>query len=400
MNALVTKLFYKDAIRAPIRLFKMVKTRFPKTKRKHIDEWLSNQVTTQVHKRHVRVKRKQYKPIISAFKNEKWFADVLYIKKVAGHNNMVKYLLTVVDVYSRQGYAIPMVNRDAESAKNAFLQMMEDMRVITVVNGRKKVTKVSNQPAVLQTDNGTEFVNSVVKAMLDEKGIIHDTVKVKDHKSQSIIERFNQTIKQNIEIFMTMNDTKKIIEALPTIVKQYNNTPHTLTGIKPNEVLESDPRIDSLNTRRIQGVAEPTHTFKVGDRIRIKLDKEDLSAKGADPNWTDEVFTIILKNIDSYRLEDKDKVPLKDSYMWYELLKIEETETNPFIHRPSTRALRSHTKELQEDNDQRITRSGLATGRDRKDERQKIKAKNIVPKSLRGLDDANIIPHKRSGHNV
>ena len=48
-----------------------------------------------------------------------------------------------------------------------------------------------------------------------------------------IIERFNKTLRDKIAKWVLMNNTKKYITALPSLVASYNTTIHSSTGLSP-----------------------------------------------------------------------------------------------------------------------------------------------------------------------
>ena len=51
-----------------------------------------------------------------------------------------------------------------------------------------------------------------------------------------IIERFNRTLRGRIDKYMTTNKTKKYIDVLNKLVKNYNNTVNSATGEIPNDL--------------------------------------------------------------------------------------------------------------------------------------------------------------------
>ena len=51
-----------------------------------------------------------------------------------------------------------------------------------------------------------------------------------------IIERFNRSLRGKIDKYMTTNKTKKYIDVLNKLVKNYNNTVNSSTGEIPNDL--------------------------------------------------------------------------------------------------------------------------------------------------------------------
>ena len=87
---------------------------------------------------------------------------------------------------------------------------------------------------------------------------------------------------------MTAISKNVYINKLDDIVKEYNNTYHTLIKMKPVDV-KDNTYIDFKKE-----VNDKNPKFKVGDRVRISKYK-NIFAKGYMPNWSEEIF-IIKKN--------------------------------------------------------------------------------------------------------
>ena len=78
---------------------------------------------------------------------------------IAKQNGGIRYLLTVIDVFSKFAWAIPVHSKDAKAITTAFGQML------TTANPR--------HPQRLQTDKGKEFFNSDFQALMKRHGIQH-----------------------------------------------------------------------------------------------------------------------------------------------------------------------------------------------------------------------------------
>src|SRR5436190_1358546 len=89
-------------------------------------------------------------------------------------------------------------------------------------------------PNLLHTDKGLEFKNKQFNAIMKKYNIkLYHT---ENEEKSSIIERYNRTQNERMKIYLELN--KKWIDILPKIVKEYNDTVHTTTKMKPNEVNE------------------------------------------------------------------------------------------------------------------------------------------------------------------
>ena len=101
---------------------------------------------------------------------------------IAWQNGGMRYLLTVINVFSKFAWAIPVHSKNAKAITEAFDQVL--------------ITAKPRQPHRLQTDKGKEFINSDFQALLKRYKIQHFASK-SDQKA-AVVERFNRTIKTRI----------------------------------------------------------------------------------------------------------------------------------------------------------------------------------------------------------
>ena len=115
--------------------------------------------------------------------NDQWQADLVDVSSLASSNAKHTFILTVIDVFSKVGYAQPLRNKEGRSITNAF-------KTILSTNGDKK-------PLSIQTDKGKEFRNKLFQAWADDQGIKLFTSEDDQMKSQ-IVERWNCTLKNKM----------------------------------------------------------------------------------------------------------------------------------------------------------------------------------------------------------
>ena len=81
-----------------------------------------------------------------------WQADLEDIQGIAKQNGGIRYILTVIDIFFKIAWAIPLCSKDAMAITAVFKQ------VLTAENPR--------HPQRLQTDKGKEFFNSDFQALM------------------------------------------------------------------------------------------------------------------------------------------------------------------------------------------------------------------------------------------
>ena len=111
-----------------------------------------------------------------------WQADLADMQGIARQNGGMRYLLTLIDVFSKFAWAIPVHSKDAKAITAAFGQ------VLTTANPR--------HPQRLQTDKGKEFFNSNFQSLIKRYGIQHFASE--SEQKAAVVEQFNRTIKTRI----------------------------------------------------------------------------------------------------------------------------------------------------------------------------------------------------------
>ena len=120
-----------------------------------------------------------------------WQADLVDVQALASQNRGFRYWWTCIDVLSRYAWVRPLKEKTG----------------LHVLRGFKSIFKQGRQADVLQTDEGTEFLNHIVLAFLKSEGIRHFVV-YSDPKAQ-IVERFHCTLKNILWRYFTAHNTTK-----------------------------------------------------------------------------------------------------------------------------------------------------------------------------------------------
>ena len=199
---------------------------------------------------------------------EQFQIDLVYLPD-SWFNNNYKYLLTVVDVFSKKADIIPLKSRDAEVVAKAFELVLEHMGI----------------PKTIYSDQGSEFKNKEFNKILEK------------HKIQIIftlshavfIESFNRTIKRRLMQYRKLHDSKDWIQFLKPVLDNYNNTKHSSTGIAPNDV---DKKNEIQIGMKLKERAKKSHypDLSEGDDVRIPVIHK--VAKEYKQNWSNEIYKV------------------------------------------------------------------------------------------------------------
>ncbi|CAB3977330.1 integrase core domain-containing [Paramuricea clavata] len=167
-------------------------------------------------------------------------------------------------------------------------------------------------PNVAQFDEGKEFYNNGVKALLDDHDIHYFSTMKLGGKKAAIVERFNRTLKTRMWKYFTESGftekEKKWIDVLPNLVNSYNHSKHRTIGMKPAYVNEENK--DEVWTR-IYGYPLsyfPKPKFKVGDNVHA-IPGYKTFKKGYTKNFFEEAYEVtevFRGDPNMYKLRDPD----------------------------------------------------------------------------------------------
>ena len=94
------------------------------------------------------IKKFDKRKVYSQFKDNIWGVDLADMQSLSRKNKGIKYLLCVIDLYSKYAFVIPL----------------KDEKRISIVNAFNKIIKQSNRkPKKIWVDQGGEFYNHVFK---------------------------------------------------------------------------------------------------------------------------------------------------------------------------------------------------------------------------------------------
>ena len=202
---------------------------------------------------------------------QQWQADLVDMSKVKGVNDGMAFLLTMIDVFSKVAWCVPMKNKSAASLVAAL-----------------QSTFVNVCPQTLQTDQGTEFRNKSVQALLRRYDIHYFYTHNVETKA-AVVERFNRTLKTRMWRYFTKHQTWRYIDILPDLMHSYNNAPHRMIGMAPSQVNVKNQEQVWQRLYGHDGKGVPK--LHVSDRVRISRYKRTFE-KGYETIWSEELFTI------------------------------------------------------------------------------------------------------------
>ena len=288
--------------------------RYSKNSVKHVKNWLSSQDVYTLHKpiRHRFPRRKTYsKGICDLFQ-----ADLVDMQSLARQNDNYRFILTVIDVFTKMAYAEPL----------------KDKRGASIIEALKSVLSKTSMPVrFLQTDRGSEFLNHEVQSYLKEMDIKHYS-SFNDEIKASVIERWNRTLKTRMFRYFTYKNTKRWLDVLQNLVDAYNHSYHRSIKMLPVEVNSHNSNLVAQRLYPIKP-SKPNWKFNVGDKVRISREKQ-IFRKGYLQGWSEEIFKIETRSPTfpvTYRLVDLSGEYIMGAFYDAELQLVVKSDDDLFI---------------------------------------------------------------------
>lgn len=231
--------------------------------------------------------------------------DLVEMIPYASSNKGFKYMLTVIDIFSKKAFARPLKNKTAKEVTQAMKSVLHE---------------IGSTPKNVHSDQGKEFFNRDFQQLMKDKKINH--YHTFTHCKASIVERFNRTLKNWMWMLFSYNGSYNWINLLDGLLQRYNRTYHRTIKMAPNAVTK---RKEKLLLRTVYAYVNvyKGHKFKIGDKVRISKFK-GIFSKGYEPNWSTEVFTvdkIKLTTPVTYLLCDNNETPISGVFYEQELQK-------------------------------------------------------------------------------
>ena len=250
---------------------------------------------------HKPVRRKfPRRKVVSNGIDDIWSADLVDMQWASRDNKGVKYLLNVIDVFSKFAWSVPIKDKTGRSITDAF-------KLIVKASGRK--------PNKLWVDR--EF-----RSWLDDNNI--EMYSIYNEGKAVVVERFNRTLKEWMWKYFSANNTRKYLDMLDGLLQLYNTKTHTAIKMTPIEASQSK------NEKKVYHYLYPDlpvsvgkAKYKVGDEVRITKKKGKFE-KGYTPRWTEEIFEVYMvqnTNPITYLIKDLNGDKIDGSFYEEELQK-------------------------------------------------------------------------------
>ena len=181
------------------------------------------------------------------------------------------------------------------------------------------------KPTYLQSDKGSEFLNSAFQTYLKANDISFYTSENDDIKC-ALVERYNRTLKTRMWRYFTSSNSLRYMDVLPDLVKSYNDTIHGSIKTVPSRVtLHNEP---DLRRKLYPPAVKSKPKLHVGDSVRISETRR-VFKKGYLPSWTRELFKVVNvfpTNPPTYCIADYSGEAIRGKFYAEELQVVKEND--------------------------------------------------------------------------
>jgi hypothetical protein len=284
------------------KFYKKLKIIDPKTKFKDVKAFVDKQYTAQVTKPFK--KPSHFSSIVSPAVGNNYQMDILVYDRYEYHN--YKYILCCIDVFSRYVACRAMTNR----------------QMSTIISNVKSIFEELGIPKNLNCDN--EFNKKEFNDLIEKDNIKVFYSQPDEINKNAIIERFNRTIAELMQRWRTATHRYDWYNALPALIKNYNTTFHGTIKTMPLKLFfKYEGEASQQITTRV------SHLFKVGDLVRIRIEKQTFD-KGDYLKYSQDIYRIFrIDGNKIYLINTVNEEMNKDFYKPYQIISTSEVQTIP-----------------------------------------------------------------------
>ena len=161
----------------------------------------NEQLANELHKPIIRKFKKR--KVYSSFRDNIWGADLADMQLLSKFNKEFKFLLCVIDIFSKYAWVIPLKDKKGVSIVNAFQKILD---------------KSERKPNKIWVDKGSELYNHSFKKWLKDNDI--EMYSIYNEGKSVVAERFIRILKNKIYKNMTSISKNVYIDKLDDIVRE------------------------------------------------------------------------------------------------------------------------------------------------------------------------------------
>jgi hypothetical protein len=246
--------------------YNRIRDKYLNIRRKDVGDFLKSQKVYQITRPQNHIENK---PILATSPNERWGIDcinmVSYANANGGIDRGIKFILTVVDYFSRKVWLRPLNTQTAVNVRNALVNLIQETKTY---------------PRIIQADNGSEFQRETSDWM-KEHNIVYIKTLSYSPESNGLVEGKNKIVRKVLREIMIRRNSRNWTNYLQICADLMNTQRNGTTKENPNDIWkegheiqgEKNQSVIRLHERRIASAVKnnTTEEYKVGDYVRVKM---------------------------------------------------------------------------------------------------------------------------------
>jgi hypothetical protein len=246
--------------------YKRVRDSYLNIRRSNVSAFLKSQKVYQITKSQNHILNK---PIMSSSPNERYGLDCINLVSYASANGGIdhgyKFILTIVDYFSRKVWLRPLISQTAVSVRNAMVNLVAETKTYS---------------RIIVCDNGGEFKRETLDWMKEHNIQVINTLSYSP-ESAGLVEGTNKKVRKVLQEIMIRTNSRRWTTHLQTTANLLNTQTNGTTKRTPDSIWkpghklqgEQDQDVIRLHERRIVNAVKNNQTveFKVNDFVRIKM---------------------------------------------------------------------------------------------------------------------------------
>lgn len=304
------------------RFYERINTMYYGITKSVVTQFLNSLEAYQLHKRVAR--SRTVNPIVPRGPGY-YQIDLIDMSKYSRQNRGKKWILTTMDLFTKHVWVAALRNKKGRTIATALRFGIENGRI---------------NPRVIQSDRGGEFNNGPVSALLKEHGIKHQLSLSHKPESQASIERFNGTLKRELNVYFTALGSHNWIDIILGLVTNYNNSVHSTTKVPPSRANDHREVVSQrLRHRAIQSLEQSPNypSLEVGDTVRLALQsraeyRKNIFRKKYLSQWSEQLWTVVYViqptalSSAKYGIENEDGFRPRRRYYRFQLQKVDPNQ--------------------------------------------------------------------------
>lgn len=255
-NEIIKEIYLEYGLGAGIKtLYELVSRKYLNISRKDIESILKSQSNYQIaQKKPKQINRKHFATDI----NKIWNMDLIDLSNYKSKNSQYRYVMTIVDTFSKYVFLEKLKNKTDEAVKSALSNIC--------------CFKARAFSRVLISDNGREFRNNIMEAFCQSHNI--KQVFSPTYTPVGLVEATNGLIRQVLRAVSLHNGNLNWINHLDDIEKSINERSSSSSTGRPRREIYEGSYLNEVREKgekeRKKAIDEYKHQkFNIGDIVRV-----------------------------------------------------------------------------------------------------------------------------------